>query len=134
MWLEIYKSQSPYLLKKRLKMELFRFFEKFCHLNLQDKILNESFSFLIANPPQIYLRKFLILIYCQKNILNQSDYKIFGTSILTYSFTDNFLSSIAVFDWLIFCCGNLILHQKRNENDKITNFLIKNKKMPRKYM
>ena len=27
-----------------------------------------------------------------------------------------------------FCCGNLILHQKRNENDKNTNFLIKNNK------
>ena len=29
------------------------------------------------------------------------------------SSTDNFLSSVPVSDWIIFCCGNLILHQKR---------------------
>ena len=67
MWLEIYKNQSPYLFKKRLKIDLFRFFEKFCHLNLLDMILNENscnFSSLITNLPYIYLAKFLILIYC----------------------------------------------------------------------
>ena len=36
MWLEIYKNQSPHLFKKRLKIDRFRFFEKFCHLNLLD--------------------------------------------------------------------------------------------------
>ena len=35
----------------------------------------------------------------------------------SYSSTDNFVSPILVSDWLIFCCENLILHQKRNEND-----------------
>ena len=28
-------------------------------------------------------------------------------------------------DWLIFCCGIFILHQKRNENDKNTHFMMK---------
>ena len=42
--------------------------------------------------------------------------------ILKYSFTGNFLSSILVSDWLIFCCGNLIFHQKSHENDKNTFF------------
>ena len=38
--------------------------------------------------------------------------------LLVYSSTDNFLSPVPVFDWLIFCCANLILYQKRNDNDK----------------
>ena len=46
--------------------------------------------------------------------------------------TDNFLSSIPVFDWLIFCCTNLILHQKKTENDKSTYFLMKNSKTKNK--
>ena len=33
--------------------------------------------------------------------------------VLPYSFTDNFLSPIPVSDWLIFCCGNSILFQKK---------------------
>ena len=32
--------------------------------------------------------------------------------------TDNFLSPIPVSDWLIFCCGNLILHQKKEQKIK----------------
>ena len=55
------------------------------------------------------------------SLINQ----IFQTPILTYSSTDNFLSPIWVFHWLIFCCGNSILHQIRNKNDKNTKFLIK---------
>ena len=35
-----------------------------------------------------------------------------------HSSTDNFLSTVLVSDWLIFCCENLIVHQKKNENDK----------------
>ena len=93
----------------------------------------KAFLFLLQTTPDIF-KKVLDFDTLPKNILNQSDYKIFQTSILTYSFTDNFLSPIAIFDWLIFCCGNLILHQIRNENNKITNLLITNKKMPRKYM
>ena len=42
-----------------------------------------------------------------------------------YSSSDYFLSSVAISDWSIFCCWNLILHQKNDEN---TNFLIKNKR------
>ena len=125
MWLQINKSQSPYLLKNRLKVELFRFFEKLCHQNLLAMILHESscnFSFLIVNLTHIYLGKFLILIYHPKiSLINQ----IFQTPILTYSSTDNFSSPISVFYWLIFCCGNSILHQIRNKNDKNTKFLIK---------
>ena len=85
MSLEIYKNQSPYLFKKRLKTEYFRLSEKFCHLNLLDIILNESssiFSFLVGNPPHINLGKFLILIYCpQISPTNQ----ITGFSKLYYS-------------------------------------------------
>ena len=46
-----------------------------------------------------------------------------------YSFTDNFLSPSPVSNWLLFCCENLILHQK-NEMKllKNRNFVMKNKK------
>ena len=54
------------------------------------------------------------------------------TEIRTYSSTDDFLSLIPISDWLIFCCGNSILHQKRNENDKNTNFFIKKTKTAKK--
>ena len=59
---------------------------------------------------------------------------------LTYSFTDNFLSSIPVSEWLIFCCGNFLLHQQKNENDKKTSSLDENQpksvcqKNDKKYM
>ena len=46
----------------------------------------------------------------------------------SYSYTDSWKPPIHVSDWLIFCCGNLILHQKRNENNKNTNFTRKSKK------
>ena len=36
--------------------------------------------------------------------------------------TEKFLLLIPVSDCLIFCCANLILHKKRNENDKNTFF------------
>ena len=38
--------------------------------------------------------------------------------VLPYSSTDNFLSPIPVFDWLILCCGNSILHQKKEKKKK----------------
>ena len=48
----------------------------------------------------------------------------------SYNSTDNFGPRFSVFDWLISCFGNLILHQKINEIIK-TNFMMKNnKKMP----
>ena len=48
------------------------------------------------------------------------------------SSTDNFLSPIPVSDWLIYCCGNLILIKEGNENDKDINFLMKNNKQNKK--
>ena len=46
---------------------------------------------------------------------------------------DNFLPSIPFSDWLILCCGNLILYQKRDKKDKSTNFIMKkNKKNTKK--
>ena len=47
-----------------------------------------------------------------------NDWHIGQKMQLAYSSTDSFLASIPVSDWLIFCCGNLILYKKRNENDK----------------
>ena len=43
-----------------------------------------------------------------------------------YISTESFLLPIPVSDWLIFCCGNLIVFKKRNENDKQINFEMKN--------
>ena len=48
------------------KTQLFRFFEKCCHLNFLDMILNESscnFCVAVVKSPYIYLGKVLILIY-----------------------------------------------------------------------
>ena len=55
-------------------------------------------------------------------------------SYFAYSSTDNFLSLIPISDWLIFCRGKLMLHKKRNQNDKHEFFAEKqNKKtMPKK--
>ena len=56
-------------------------------------------------------------------------------SSLACSFSDNFLSPIPVSDRLMFYSGNLILYQKRNENDKSTTFFMKNnQKKPTKYI
>ena len=41
---------------------------------------------------------------------------------IAYSSTDNFLSPIPVFDWLIFCWEIRYFIKKGNENDKITIF------------
>lgn len=35
-----------------------------------------------------------------------------GSRVLTYGSIDNSLSPVQVYDWLIFHCGNLIVHQK----------------------
>ena len=51
----------------------------------------------------------------------------------TYGSTDNFLSLIPVCYWLTFCYGNLIPRQKRNENDKYANFMMKNKTKQKKH-
>ena len=45
----------------------------------------------------------------------------------TYSPSDNFLSPTAVSDWLIFCCGDFILHPKKMKITK-TQILIKTTK------
>ena len=39
-----------------------------------------------------------------------------------YNSTDSWKLPIHVSDWLILCCGNLILHKKRNENHKKHKF------------
>ena len=46
----------------------------------------------------------------------------------------NFLSPILVSDWLIFCCGNLILNQKRNENNNMQFFDEKQKNVKKVYI
>ena len=39
--------------------------------------------------------------------------------MFSYIFADSYRPPIYASDWLIFCCGNLILHKKKiNENDK----------------
>ena len=43
---------------------------------------------------------------------------ISGEIIIIIIISYNFQLSIRVSDWLIFCCENMILHQKRNKNDK----------------
>ena len=63
--------------------------------------------------------KFLLVFECPHTV-SQLCY--------TYRSTDHFLSPIPVSDWLTFSCGNSILHQKRNENYKNTNFLMKSSK------
>ena len=54
------------------------------------------------------------------NALKSTSITIFNCA---YSSTDSFLSPVTVSDWLMFCCGNLILYQNRNENHKNTNYL-----------
>ena len=45
-----------------------------------------------------------------------------------YNSTDSWKLSILISDWLKFCCENLILYQKkRNENNKNKTFIMKNK-------
>ena len=49
------------------------------------------------------------------------------------SSTDNFLPPIPISDWLIFCCRNLILHEKKNWKWQKHKSYDKNKrKMPKK--
>ena len=50
------------------------------------------------------------------------------TLMVTYSSTDSWKPPIHVSDWLIFYCGNLILHQKKKVDDENINFLMKNNK------
>ena len=55
------------------------------------------------------------------NYFEVESYKRNGHTIVI----DTFLSPVLVSDWLILCCWNLIRTQ-RNENDKSTNFMMKN--------
>ena len=54
----------------------------------------------------------------------------FKWNLFTYSSTDNFLSLISVSDWLIFCCGNLILIQNRMSKWLKKHFLMEISKTP----
>ena len=74
------------------------------------------------------------IIKLNENIVNTNVRKLYGSSlryvrlrksdfqpiflcamnnVTIYGSTDNFLSPVLISDWLIFCCGNSILHQKR---------------------
>ena len=55
---------------------------------------------------------------------------------LTYSFTDNSRPPVPVSDWLILCCGNLVLHQKKKKKKRNEKFYDKKqqKKMPKTNM
>ena len=48
-------------------------------------------------------------LYAMLFLSNTKNYE--AIFFYTYSSTYSFLSPIPVSDWLIFCCGNLILHQ-----------------------
>ena len=74
----------PYLYNKKLKIELFRFFENFCHLNLLDIILIKSscnFFSCCKSIPYIF-RKILDFNILPKNFLNQLGCIILQTSII----------------------------------------------------
>ena len=43
---------------------------------------------------------------------------------LTYSSTDNFLSPNPISDWFLFCCGNSMLHQKKEMEMIKTRFFM----------
>ena len=49
-----------------------------------------------------------------------------------YNSTGNFRLPIPVSDWLIFYHGDLIFYQKKNENNKNTNFMTKKNKKGQK--
>ena len=54
--------------------------------------------------------------------------------IKSYNSTEVWTPQIHVFDWLICCCEISYFIKKRNENDKNTNFMMKNsKKLSKKY-
>ena len=132
MCLEILRNQS--LLKKGLNIELFRFFEKYCHLNLLDKILNESscnFSCLIANPPYIYLGNFVILEYCPK-VFSNNQIAQFSKFHCSHKVPLSIFDDLLVFSRLILYCKNSILYQKGNENNNNIYFLIKKKDAAKK--
>ena len=50
----------------------------------------------------------------------------------TSSSTDNFWSPIPISDWLISCCGNLIIYQKGKKNKKDKYFDEKQQKKAKK--
>ena len=54
-----------------------------------------------------------ISFYCEIKVILIIIIMLTQKSCLTYSSTDNYLSPIPVSDWLIFYCGNSIIHQKK---------------------
>ena len=83
---------------------------------------SESLDSKIFSDQLSYLRDLELVMICKslkspldaRRKLNPGRYMY----VLPYSSTDNFLSPIPVFDWLIFCCGNSILHQKKEKKKK----------------
>ena len=65
---------------------------------------------------------FLYKIYLYQEVWFNCHVAAFLQTVQTYSSTDNFLPHIPVSDWLIFCFGNSILHQKKTKMMK-TDFL-----------
>ena len=81
-WLEIYKNQGPYLLKKNFQVFWKMLSFKFVTNDLKWKFL--YVYFLVANPPCIYSGKFLILI-CYPKIFSTNQNT--GFSKLTQKYT-----------------------------------------------
>ena len=50
--------------------------------------------------------------------------KLFLCCLFAYSFANNFAPPNPVFDWLILCCGNLILHLKNKNKITKTQILL----------
>ena len=85
---------------------------------------SESLDSKIFSDQLSYLRDFELVMIC-KSLKSPLDARRKLNSgrlmyVLLYNSTDNFLSPIPVFDWLIFCCGNSILHQKKEKKEKET--------------
>ena len=121
---------------------------KSCSLSLHDLLLPPSTKKLNLNFPCSYAMTQLwrsLLSASSPNIssvfkeFKQSLYtmlflshtKIHDTIFFyTYSSTDSLLSPVPVFNWFIFCCGNLILRQKKENKQKWLNYKFYDEKQP----
>ena len=69
-----------------------------------------------------------------QNIVLMQNFIRLPLSNFAYSSTDSWKPLIYVSDWLIFCCGNLILHQKKKSKWWKHRFCHEKQKMPKKYI